>query len=201
MSLVFQELRHSDFLAFLLNPQANHRLGDRFARGWLKRVVRFARSGVHVSGDPAAPVVDPNLFDRIDMSEAWVFRERDRIDVLLVDPRNRLAVVIENKIFSGEHSNQLARYRRIVEERYPGFVLLCVFLTPGGDAPSHSGYVSADYRVVCEEVETIVEESTLPGGATIDTEVSFALSHYRANAEEEHRGKFGNGRPRKEALP
>lgn len=178
MGVVFQELRHSDFLAFLLNPQASHGLGDRFTKEWLKRVVSSARDYPYAESDSATSVTRPELLEHLDMSEAQVFRERDHIDVLLVDARNRLTVVVENKMFSGEHSDQLARYRRIVEERYPGFDSLCIFLTPTGEAPSHSGYVPTDYAVVCEEVESIVEEGSLPDGAPIDSEVSFALSHY-----------------------
>jgi hypothetical protein len=36
LGLVRQELRHSDFLAFLLNPRQNHRLGDVFQREWYR---------------------------------------------------------------------------------------------------------------------------------------------------------------------
>jgi len=39
---VRQELRHSDFLAYMLNPQRNHGLGDAFARKLLQRVVSLA---------------------------------------------------------------------------------------------------------------------------------------------------------------
>lgn len=178
MGTVFQELRHSDFLAFLLNPQASHGLGDRFTRGWLQGVVSSARD--HYAEDVSAisgARLEP--LKLIDLSRAQVFRERDHIDVLLVDATNRFTVVVENKISSGEHSDQLARYRQCVEERYPGFDLLCIFLTPEGEAPSRgSGYIPADYGLVCEEVETIVEEGSLPDGTPIDPEVSFALSHY-----------------------
>ncbi|HEY9655978.1 MAG TPA: PD-(D/E)XK nuclease family protein, partial [Crinalium sp.] len=42
-----QELRHSDFLAFLLNPSQTHQLGDRFLKRFLKRVLIEAEfSGV-----------------------------------------------------------------------------------------------------------------------------------------------------------
>ncbi|MBK7706475.1 MAG: PD-(D/E)XK nuclease family protein [Acidobacteria bacterium] len=44
------------------------------------------------------------------------FREWRNIDILLKDKSNKLAVVIENKIDSGEHSEQLTRYRQIAKE-------------------------------------------------------------------------------------
>jgi hypothetical protein len=47
-----QELRHSDFLAFLLNPSENHRLGDLFVRRLLQRILV---SNSHLA-QPLSPV-------------------------------------------------------------------------------------------------------------------------------------------------
>jgi hypothetical protein len=151
MGVVFQEVRHSDFLAFLLDPQARHGLGDRFAKAWLKRVIGSVRGNAHEDDSEAASVSSLLLgrLDHMDISGARVYRERHRIDILLVDQTNRLVLIVENKIFSREHSDQLARYHRIVEERYPGYDLLCVFLTPSGgrlrtaDTSSRTTRVSA----------------------------------------------------------
>src|SRR5438270_11312729 len=41
---VWQELRHSDFLAFLLDPQQNHGLGDVFLKRLLQKVLVSAES-------------------------------------------------------------------------------------------------------------------------------------------------------------
>src|SRR3954452_1476430 len=40
---VRQELRHSDFLAFLLDPRQNHRLGDAFVRRLLQKILVAAK--------------------------------------------------------------------------------------------------------------------------------------------------------------
>jgi PD-(D/E)XK nuclease superfamily len=45
-----------------------------------------------------------------------VVRERDRIDILLLDEDNDLAIIVENKIWSAEHSGQLGRYYQTVKE-------------------------------------------------------------------------------------
>ena len=39
VGMVRQEIRHSNFLAFLLNPSASHRLGDIFLKTFLKRLL------------------------------------------------------------------------------------------------------------------------------------------------------------------
>jgi hypothetical protein len=181
VGVVFQEVRHSDFLAFLLDPRSNHGLGDRFAKGWLTRVVNSARSGSHEDNNSAAPSVGPALLERmdhIDLSRARVYREKFHMDVLLVDQTNRLVVVVENKIFSGEHSDQLPRYREVIGQYYSGFDPLCIYLTPAGDLPSHPDYLPTDYELLCEEVEGIVREALVPDGIPIDDEVKFALTHY-----------------------
>jgi hypothetical protein len=43
------------------------------------------------------------------LNELVVQREWQNIDLLLLDEPHRLAVIVENKIVSGEHSNQLER--------------------------------------------------------------------------------------------
>ena len=58
VGVVRQELRHSDFLAFLLDPRANHGLGDVFAKKLLQRVLT-------VVGDGSTPVtpIEVELWD------------------------------------------------------------------------------------------------------------------------------------------
>jgi hypothetical protein len=75
LGLVRQELRHSDFLAFLLNPGQNHRLGDVFLRSFLNLVLK--RAAEDVFGDVS--------LDEIDLNSARVQREWYRIDILVVD--------------------------------------------------------------------------------------------------------------------
>src|SRR4030088_1373392 len=48
---VRQELRHSDFLAFLLDPQQNHGLGDAFCKRLLQKIL--------VDVDPSTIPISP----------------------------------------------------------------------------------------------------------------------------------------------
>ena len=88
------ELRHSDFLAFLLDPSRNHGLGVAFLSAFLQAV--------------RLPTLD---LDTLNLSHAYVFREWHHIDILVLDDINHLAVIIENKVDTGEHSDQLNRYQ------------------------------------------------------------------------------------------
>ena len=168
VGVVRQELRHSDFLAYLLDPRQNHRLGDAFVQRFLQKILVAARD--------LAPPLSPVLLDSWDLGRLAVRREWQNVDILLVDLANRLVVVIENKIDSTEHSGQLGRYLRLVGAEYPApaWRHLAVYLTPEGGAPSESGYLPADYGLVADAVEAVAE-SRRP---VLDPAVSGLMIHY-----------------------
>ncbi len=74
-----QELRHSNFLAFLLDPKQNHGLGSKFARTLLPRVL-------------------PELDDDKSFEDIDVRREYRDTDILIVDDQRKYVIIIENKI-------------------------------------------------------------------------------------------------------
>ncbi|MGI8484028.1 MAG: PD-(D/E)XK nuclease family protein [Thermomicrobiales bacterium] len=168
VGVIRQELRHSDFLAFLLDPRQNHRLGDAFVQRLLQKVLIATR---HL-----APPLSPVHLDSWDLGRITVRREWQNINILLVDPVNRLVVVIENKIDSGEHSGQLAKYLRIVQNDYPvaEWRHLAVYLTPDGADPSDAGYLPADYGLVADAVEAVATSRE----PSIDPAVHQLMIHY-----------------------
>lgn len=159
-----QELRHSDFLAFLLDPHQPHGLGDSFAKGFMQRSLACAAA----DETPIRPV-DVALMD---LSEMTVRREWQNIDILLLDERNRLVVVVENKVGSQEHSDQLSRYYGTAQRWFPKHRLVGVFLTPEGDAASHQAFAPLSYETVCQLVEQEAERH----GSTGD--IGVLLRHY-----------------------
>ena len=117
-----QEIRHSSFLAWLLDPTQTHGLRDTFLKGFLMKTTSKARAlGIGT--------ISPVDIDAWDLSDTEVRRERQNIDIILVNQPRNLVCVIENKIDSGEHGDQLRRYRAIVESMYPGWIHHFVFLT------------------------------------------------------------------------
>jgi hypothetical protein len=161
---VRHELRHSDVLAFLLDPSQTHALGDAFLRRFLQRALanssRTDVTAVHL--------------DLYELDEADVRREWANIDVLVIDERNKLAVVIENKIDSTEHSGQLQRYWESVKRDYPGHRLLAFYLTPDGDEPSDANYVAIDYELIAE----LVGRTLKTRSNTLGPDVRVLLEHY-----------------------
>lgn len=144
-----QELRHSAFLAFLLDPRQNHGLGDEILKPFLQRALSAANREMPISG------IEVDVWD---LAGAEVVRESENIDILVSDQRNRLAIVIENKIDSSEHSSQLERYRERAERRYPDWKIVYVFLTKDGTEPADDAYVALDYGRVAEALGRILNK-------------------------------------------
>jgi hypothetical protein len=166
IGVVRQELRHSDFLAFLLDPSQNHGLGDAFAKRLLQRALAGGRG--------TASSLTPVELDTASLIQAEVRREWQNIDILLVDEPNRLAVIIENKVDSGEHSGQLIRYWDAVTRQYPNHRTIGLFLTPDGDTPTDERYVSIDYSMVCDVLDRLLQSRS----STIGPEVRLTITHY-----------------------
>ncbi len=149
-----QELRHSDLLATFLDPRQSHGLGTLFLTELLR-------------------VVAPKL-DTPQLRDAWAEREWHNVDILVVDDTHRLAVIIENKIDTAEHSGQLSRYYADVRSHFPDHKILALFLTPDGDAPSNDRYIAVSYSQVCQVIEKIIAEHQ----NTLDADVAVVLRHY-----------------------
>jgi hypothetical protein len=166
LQAVRQEARHSAFLAYLLDPTQNHGFGDEFARRLLQKALALANA-------------EPLPLSRIDL-DVWslaaleVRQEWHNIDLLLLDKPHRLAVIIENKIDSSEHSDQLRRYFEEVQHHYPKWNILGLYLSPEGDAPTHEVYIPIDYLAVCKIVERLVESRS----STIGADVRTLVVHY-----------------------
>jgi len=144
-----QEVRHSSFLRWLLDPLETHGLGAYCLRSFAKRIA-YRASGPQ-NGEPTVFDIDGFLFSRTEVLQEW-----NNIDILVRDDEEHFILVIENKVDSGEHSNQLQRYREIIQEQYPGYRVLYAFLTVAGVEPSDENYIPIDYAELAELVADTV---------------------------------------------
>lgn len=166
LGAVHVELRHSAFLAYLLDPLGSHGLGPLFAR----RLLQAALSGA----DPAGLSVTPIQVDLWDLDDLEVRREWQNIDILLLSQGCRVAIVIENKVGAGEHSGQLQRYRKVVQQQFPDFQHLYLFLTPDGEPPSDQTYLPLSYSQVGEILAKILKARE----STLGPDVRVLITHY-----------------------
>ena len=123
---------HSAFLVDLLNPQGSHRQGDAFQKLFLKVALNHSRPDEYG---------DSGLFQV--RKEAST--DQGQIDILLEN--KEACIVVENKIYAGDQSLQLARYYEAAESK--GFSkeqIELVYLTLDGSPPSTEalGYLPED---------------------------------------------------------
>lgn len=162
--LTSQEIRHSAFIAFLLDPGAPHGLGDTFLKRFLMIALRDAEN-------PPLSAID---IDLMDLSGAEVRREWKYIDILVTHSAHKLTVVVENKTGAQEHGNQLEWYRKTAAEHFPEHRIVHVFLTPEGRDASDDAYLAVSYGQVQQLLEWLVDKR----GGSLGPDVRMAISHY-----------------------
>jgi hypothetical protein len=160
-----QETRHSAFLRWILDPSETHGLGPYFLRSFLK-MISYQSSGT----------TSPNVFevDSWDLTDATVEQESENIDILIQSEKDRFVVVIENKVDTREHSNQLRRYRSAIEKQYQDYKQLYVYLTIEGEIPSDDQYLPIDYA----QLASLIDETIVRRGDQLSTEVQTFLNQY-----------------------
>lgn len=104
-----KEIRHSNFLGWLFDPNESHQLGDVF----LKDLFGLIRN---------TKTIDADVFVSLllqDLNTTQVYRESIHdIDILIVNEELGFVICIENKIHSLFAPHQLKKYYDYVEEHY-----------------------------------------------------------------------------------
>ena len=167
LGLVRQEIRHSAFLRWLLDPTETHGLGDYWLRRFLRIIIKACEEN---------PRNAPSLFDLDgwDLGETEVYKEWHNIDILILDNRNRFVCVLENKVDAGETRGQLQRYRKIVEQQFGGYKKAYVFLTKYGQKPSDEAYVQIGYK----DVVLVVENALKRRESQINDDIKLFVGQY-----------------------
>ena len=88
------EIRHSNFLAWLLDPNQSHELGEIFLKTFLKEVF---------SSDKFEEIDQVDV-EGLDLTKVQIKREWEHIDILI--ELENITVCIENKVLSKEHGKQ-----------------------------------------------------------------------------------------------
>src|SRR5690606_17801698 len=139
LRLEHHEIRHSNILAWLLNPGENHHLRDHSSRKVLEHIILIEENSNNPRFDQLEKILDYSLMD------CHVFREvktnKNRfIDLVIVNQQNKFVIFIENKFYSTESENQLDDYLRFVENSFHDFTIIPVYLTLDGEEPSNLNY-------------------------------------------------------------
>lgn len=146
------EIRHSNILAWMFDPNENHNFDDRILKRFiLKALLKPQNDEILENMNMIYELQQMSLID------VEVFRELDNIDLVLVSERQMMVIFIENKIYSSEHSNQLERYYELIKLKYLNYKLIPIFLTLEGIDATHKKYFSAGYQDILETIEFVID--------------------------------------------
>jgi hypothetical protein len=170
------ELRHSNVLAWLLDPSETHGLGAIF----LKRFV----TSILLEQDVPGVSLTPAQLELAPIAEVEVYRERHHIDILVRclcgrgPAATRWCLLVENKIGAKESDGQLATYRDAVAGEFPNEQIIPIFLTLDGDDPSedgeNAGFVPVAHAHILETVESVIGQHR----TRIPNDAQVFLEHY-----------------------
>lgn len=137
------EIRHSNMLAWLMDPMENHGLDDAVLTGFIQYYVTNGAD-------------DDEVFDILltDTNGFEIRREWRKIDLMAISHEARYLICIENKVDSSEHDDQLSRYEKIVGDSFPGFRKMFIYLSPDGMESSNPDvWCAMSYQDVLEIIE------------------------------------------------
>ena len=167
------EIRHSSFLSWLLDANANHGLGKLF-------LLRFIRD---IATSEMAKELDELEISDLNFDNVEVRREWRNIDLLIVF--DSLVICVENKIDSKDHSKQLLKYKNIVDENFPNKKKVFIYLTPFGDEPisdfGKENYVLYSYEKIVEHLDRIIDIH----GKSLNQAVKQYMGDYVTNLKRE----------------
>lgn len=161
-----REERHSDFLAFLLSPSQPHGLGDAVLRAFIQTALE---------AEPEEPSGIRAIHAALlDLTDVRVERESNRIDILVTVDKERFVLLIENKVDTDEHSNQLQRYLDTIRLKHRDWSVLPVFLTRSGHTPTHPAYHPVSYNDVHRVLRSMLDRHR----TMLTSDIEVVLRHY-----------------------
>ena len=144
-----QEIRHSAFLAWLLNPDKPENIKFDFLSEFLKDIYNYSSNEIvnstvidktaHVkSAQELLKLIDFDNENKVKVETERTLTKADddgRIDIYIEVPNTKTIIVIENKTFTTSHDDQLNRYVGEFSDRQE-WKKIFIYLTPKGDLPT-----------------------------------------------------------------
>ncbi len=153
-----REVKHTKFLAHLLDPHEAHGLGIRFLENFVLNLIN----------EKGRETID---FFNLDLMNAEILSEHNleakgkkgkTIDLLIFIPSlshesKNILIAIEAKVDSKESQDQLSGYRELIEEKFgQEFVTHYFFLTAHGEDPSDEKWLGVTFgNIVIPTIETL----------------------------------------------
>lgn len=163
-----REVKHTKFLAYLLDPNESHGFGKKILTDFLLKCIGL---GLRF-----------NIFDYdLDFSEVKteVKLGKGRIDVLIAIPEKscekKLIICIENKIRAHEANGQLDTYKNHIDAKHPNDCKFYLYLTVDGDTPNGEGWCGITYA---ETIIPAIQDHINLNSDTTSDYMRFILQDY-----------------------
>lgn len=184
LKLQNNEIRHSNFLAWIMSPFETHGLGDYFLKEFLKSAIKDYSLNENI-GISLKDIVFLNLDD------TEIKREYKNIDLLLISPQNKFVCIIENKIWTGEHDCQLERYAEIVNSEFKDYKKLYIYLSPTNECNSellnrcYQGSNNTVYYIPMNylQVHDVINKTLKFKAKSMNEDVKIFIEHYNSMLE------------------
>ncbi|AEM74901.1 PD-(D/E)XK nuclease family protein [Caldicellulosiruptor acetigenus] len=171
LGVVNTEIKHSNTLALLFNPNENHNLGDLFIKKFIQSIFSIYKG--HLKH------MHKNIFDilHLDYYDFVIKREYMNIDIFVISEKAQFVIVIENKVWGKASENQFEKYFKLITEEYSDYDKLFILLTPYSDTEvESSNWISLDYNLIYEIIEKILRLKE----RNLDVKVRLFIEQYLA---------------------
>jgi len=177
VGMVRQEIKHSHFIKFLLDPSEKHQLKDLFIKKLLTNILSHSQ-------DAPLDVLDVSVWD---FNDSKVSREWKYIDLLIYSPSNNFVCTIENKVDASLHDRQLEDYSELIYKEFPQCKKIFVYLTKDGDNAHEViidlnkngdsfkvNWLSLSYETIADIIETLCDDYR----SHISEAIYLSMCHY-----------------------
>lgn len=187
VGMVSQEIRHSNYLSYILDPNRPHGFGTTLLKGFLELVANNS-----IANHRPLSKLDLHFMD---LSNVQIRREWQNIDLLIEVPASAkgkgLVVAVELKINAVESEDQLKTYYGIITKNYDKekWNHEFVFLTKRGDESRELETQKIWQSMKLAEVVTRLEDDASKAGFTgksadlLTAYIEMMRRHHLGNAE------------------
>lgn len=177
LKLYNKEEMHQHFLSWVLNPQENHNLSDFILKKLIFKVLK-KNEDLNLKLPNSIDIDLWNLKDVnviIEQRTNKMDGKYGKIDILIDSFNTKFVWVIELKLWTAEHSNQLKKYFEYTERRYSNYkTRLYTYVTIDGDNSSHQKYLNLGYMDIID----VLDENWHEIEQKTTNEISHFISQY-----------------------
>jgi len=158
------EVKLSRMLAWLLDPNEAHLQGDYFIKALIRAAFSESENanGVFKSWNPVH-LEAYSFTNAIILLEHPIGKGNGRkVDLVILDPANEIAIFIEHKTGSTEGINQTPDYYRELHKSYSAFEQLFIFLDINDSDAVDQHWINLNYLWLEKSLQNLLGRNALP---------------------------------------